>query len=57
MTYDLEKLKNLVLKTQYLGNAVELVYFAIKAKRDENDEKLGSFLKLLRQNIENAKGI
>lgn len=55
LTYDIDKLKTLVLKIQYLGNAVELVYFVIKAQRDGNEDKKTLFLNLLRQNITNSK--
>lgn len=55
LTYDVEKLKALPLKIQYLGNAVELVYFVIKAQRDDNEDKKSVFLDLLRQNITNSK--
>jgi hypothetical protein len=57
LTYDVEKLGALVLKIQYLGNAVELAYFVIKAHRDNNDDKKSVFFNLLRQNIKNAKAI
>jgi hypothetical protein len=55
LTYDVDKLKALVVKMQYLGNAVELVYFVIKAQRDGNEDKKSVFLNLLRQNVTNAK--